>query len=83
MKKQNKWKTVLKLDKNSQKKFTVHTFKTTRKIERRTSRVLKTSGYKNPEKKIHVHYNMMTMTQATTLTSIKNRTSDQALAQVA
>ena len=50
MKKQNKWKTVLKLDKNPQKRlFTVHTFKTTRKIKSRTLKALKTSGYQNPE----------------------------------
>ena len=63
--------------------FTKHAFKTTRKIKRKTLKALKISGYQNPERKIHVHNNTMTTTQATTLTSIKNRASDQALAQVA
>ena len=38
-----------KMDKTHKRTlFTVHTFKTTRKIKRRTLRVLKTSGYQNP-----------------------------------
>ena len=83
--KQNQWKTVLKLDKNSQKEtlFTVHMLNIIRKTKRRTLKTLKTPGCQNPERKIHVHNNMTTTTQATTLTSIKNRASDQALAQVA
>ena len=46
-KKQNQWKTVLKLDKNSQKEtlFTVNMFNITRKL----LKALKTSGYRNPK----------------------------------
>ena len=73
---------MLRLNKKLTKEtlFTVHTFNFTRKTKRRTLEALKTLGYQNPVKKIHVH-NKMTTTQATTLTYIKNRASDQALAR--
>ena len=52
-KRQNQWKTVLKLNKKLTKEtlFTVHTFNFTRKTKRRTLEALKTLGYQNPVKK--------------------------------